>query len=291
MWFYLALANSFFSAVSVVLTKKLLQHVSATLLTWIVLVLATPIIFLYVLKEGFPVVGGLFYIGIIGSVLFYTSGKLIQYRAIRQTSLSEVYPLVALGPIVTLGIAALPPLREQPQTLAIVGVIITLAGCYLLNFQSWRRGLLEPFRQLFINVPARLMLVAILLDSVVTVFDKIAITHTLPISAVFVLLVENILTIILLIPVLRIRETAILRTLRAHWHLLLALGLLEALTTILGFTAIGGGDVALVLTLFRIKILFVLVFGYLFLGDKPKKQTVIGSLVMVVGVVVIKLFS
>jgi len=291
MWFYLAIANSFFSAISVVLTKKLLRHVSATLLTWTVLVLATPIVFLYVLKEGFPAVNGLFYASIIGSVLFYTSGKLIQYRAIRQASLSEVYPLVALGPIVTLVIAALPPLKEQPQILAVAGVLITLSGCYLLNFQSWRQGLLEPFRQLIVNTSARLMLVAILLDSVVTVFDKIAITHTLPVNAVFVLMVENLLTIVLLIPVLQIRESAIMRTLRINWKPLLILGFLEAVTAILGFSAIGGGDVALVLTLFRMKILFVLLFSYLFLGDKPKKQTVVGSLIMAVGVVVIKLYS
>ena len=45
MWFYTAFITSVISAIAVIVSKKLIAGVSASVLTWATLVLATPIIF------------------------------------------------------------------------------------------------------------------------------------------------------------------------------------------------------------------------------------------------------
>ena len=50
MWFYAALLTSVITAIIAIISKKLVLNVSASVLTWATLVLATPIIFIFVLR-------------------------------------------------------------------------------------------------------------------------------------------------------------------------------------------------------------------------------------------------
>jgi uncharacterized membrane protein len=70
--------------------------------------------------------------------------------------------------------------------------------------------------------------------------------------------------------------------------LFLILGVLNAFSTILAFSAVGGGSVGIVSTVYKTQLLFVLLFSYLFLKDRPKLETIIGSVIMILGVVLIK---
>ncbi len=97
MWFYVALLTSLVGAVEVIITKKLVKGVGASVLTWATLVLATPIIFLFALKDGIPQLNHLFFVGVVGSVLFYTASQVIGYRAMRMADLSAIYPLLHWG--------------------------------------------------------------------------------------------------------------------------------------------------------------------------------------------------
>jgi len=59
----------------------------------------------------------------------------------------------------------------------------------------------------------------------------------------------------------------------------------------LAFSAVGGGDVALVSTILKSQLLFVLVFSYKIFKDTPKFETLVGTAVMVAGVILIKIGS
>ncbi len=144
MWFYEALLTSVITAIIAIVSKKLVLNVSASVLTWATLVLATPIIFIFVLREGVPQLNYLFLLGVTGSVLFYTASQITGFQAMRMVNLSAIWPLISLGPIFTMLIALLPPLSERPSVLATGGVIVTLAGAYILNAAKSKEGLLEP---------------------------------------------------------------------------------------------------------------------------------------------------
>lgn len=291
MWFYKSLLFSIVSAIIVIVSKKILNKVSATFLTWATLLLATPIIFMFTIKDGLPSLNSLFFIGIIGSVAFYTVAKVIGFKAIRMADLSSIYPLTSLGPIFTLSVALLPPLSEIPKLLAVIGVFITLIGCYILNLKATKKGIFGPLSQLWHNKASLLMLLAILIDSVIIIFDKIAIKNTFPQNTTFTLLIENIVIIFGLLPFLYFRDRNFLDQMFNNTKLFILLGLLNAVATILAFSAVGEGNVSLVKTLMQTEILFVLLLSLFFFKDKPKRETVIGSIIMIVGVLLIKISS
>lgn len=288
MWFYIALLTSLVGAVEVIITKKLVKGVGASVLTWATLVLATPIIFLFALKDGIPQLNNLFVIGVAGSVLFYTASQVMGFKAMRMANLSAVYPLASLGSIFTLFVALLPPLSEKPSLLAIVGVFITLAGAYILNVTKAKEGLLVPIKSLLRDKASLLMIASVLFGSVVIVFDKFAINNTLPQNTTFTLLIENFMVILGMLPILYIRNKNFYHQITSNSKLFLLLGLLNAAATILAFTAIGGGNVGLVATILKTQILFVLLFSYVTFKDRPKLETLIGSMIMILGVVLIK---
>lgn len=289
MWFYFALATSFISAVSIILNKRILKGVSPSVLTWCTLVLATPIIAIFAIKEGVPNLNILFVAGVVGSVLFYTISQITQFRAMKIADLSAIYPLVSLGPIFTLLVAFLPPLNEKPGFIVIVGILVTLFGTYVLNVSNAKEGLLKPIKLLFENKASALMIFSVLVGSVVVVFDKLAINNTLPKSTTFVLLVENILVIVGLLPILYLKTRNFAREIFDNKKLFIILGVLNAFSTIFAFSATGGGNVGIVSTIFKAQLLFVLLFSFLFFKDSPKFETIVGSIIMILGVVLIKI--
>ena len=289
MWFYIALATSVISAISVIFSKKILKGVSPSVLTWCTLVLATPIIAIFAIKEGIPNLNTLFIAGVVGSVIFYTASKIIQFRAMKIVDLSVIYPLVSLGPIFTLIVAFLPPLNEKPGFIAIIGVLITLLGVYVLNVNNAKEGLLKPIKLLFENKASALMIFSVVIDSVVIAFDKLAINNTIPKNITFVLLVENILVIVGLLPILYLRNKYFTRQIFDNKKLFIILGLLNAVSTILAFSAVGSGSVGLVSTILKTQLFFVLLFSFIFFKDKPRLETIIGSIIMILGVVLIKI--
>lgn len=289
MWFYIALTTSLISAVSVIFSKKILKEVSPSVLTWCTLVLATPIIAIFAIKEGVPDLNILFAVGVAGSVLFYTISTIVQFRAMKIADLSAIYPLVVLGPILTLIVAFLPPLNEKPGFIAIIGVLVTLFGTYILNVSNAKEGLLKPIKLLFENRASALMIFSVLIGSVVIIFDKLAINNTLPKNTTFVLLIENILVIVGLLPILYLRNKNFAREILGNKKLFIILGILNAFSTILAFSAVGGGSVAIVSAILKAQLLFVLLFSFLFFKDKPKFGTIIGSIIMILGVVLMKI--
>jgi drug/metabolite transporter (DMT)-like permease len=289
MWFYLLLLSPIISALAVVLTKKLIHHLRAGVLTWATYVFSNLIVGLVLLKEGIPSINWFFIIGILGSDLFFTIYKVFSFKAIRNANLSLVYPLSSLGPIFSLIFAFFPPLSEKPSLISLIGVIITIAGCYLLNVQSLRGGILKPLKAIWENKNSFLMLIAIIIGSISAIFDKVAMKNTYPTNSTYVLFIENLFIGIGLLPILYRQDKNFLKPVVKHYKSLLLLGTLLGSASIFVFKAMSVTNIAFALTIVRTQILFVLLFSWLFFGDKPKKEVIFGSMIMILGVVLIKL--
>ena len=291
MWFYLALSAALASGISTVLSKKALRDVRPALLYWATVVISTPLIAFFAFKDGIPSLGIYFWIGIAGSVILYTVSRILHLRVIRDAQLSHVYPLIALTPIFTLIIASFPPLSERPSSFVILGAIVSLVGCYVLNINSLKEGLLEPFKILFKNKHAFLMLIAVALLGFVTVFDKIAITGTSPQNSIFALFAENIIITVVMAPYLfsGSRKIGIVSEIWNNKTALVVLGLLATISNALGFIAFSGASVGIVSAIFRSQILFALLFGFILFKDKPRPETILGTIIMIAGLVIIKM--
>src|SRR3989344_4747968 len=135
MWFYAALLFSALSALTIVASKHTLKNVSPAVFYWALMVFQLPLIFLYVWKTGFPSIDNTFWIAVLASVIFYTISKIMYFRIIKDALLSDVQPLVTLGPLFTLLFSFL-ILSEIPTSFAIAESAVTLFGTYILNVSS-----------------------------------------------------------------------------------------------------------------------------------------------------------
>lgn len=120
---------------------------------------------------------------------------------------------------------------------------------------------------------------------------QLAINNTSPQNTTFTLLAENLVIIVGLAPFLYFRNRKFLWDIKVNIKLLSLLGVLNAIMTILAFSAVGGGDVGLVSTVLKMQLLLVLLFSLVFFKDRPKTQTLLGSAIMIAGIVLIKVAS
>ncbi len=289
MWFYIALATSLVSSITVIFNKKILQGVNPSVLTWCTLLFATPIIAIFAIRDGIPAINILFAVGVAGSVFFYTIASILRFRTMKMAELSAIYPLVSLGPIFTLLLASFPLLNERPSVFSIVGALITLLGAYVLNVSKSREGLLKPIKLLFENKASGMMIFSVLGESITIVFDKLAINNTSPKNPIFTLLIENIFVIISLLPILYLKNKNLTQQIFANKKFFIIIGFLNACSTILAFSTIGGGSIGIASAIFKLQLLFVLLFSFIFFKDRPKLETIIGSIIMILGVVLIKI--
>lgn len=290
MWFYAAIGMACVSGIFTILAKHTLKTISPIILFWVVTLVSIPFVFLTTQKNELPGIDSYFIYAVIGAIIFYIFAKIIFNTVIKEADLSDVHPLLAIGPIFTL-LFSLIIFSDKLSLLQIVGTIVTILGTYTLNISTAHKGYLEPFKILFKNKLALWMLVSVFLGSIVPIFDKLAINHTYPQDPIFTLLVENIFIVIALMPWIASKRNTAFAEIKAHKVLILLLGILGATSNMLAMYALTGSNPGVITSLMRTQIFFVLFFSYIFFGDKPKNETILGTVIMILGVIITKLGS
>lgn len=289
MWFLLAFLSAILGGIDVVLNKKCLNRVSAAVLTWSLFVFSTIPIVYVVIHQGIPITNNVFYFATIGSSITFVFSKTIVNNTLKNNLISRVFPLTALAGVFTY-IFGLIFLSESIRVIPVVGILATVIGSYILNTDKAKDGLLEPFKALFANRSSLLFLLAILLNSITTIFDKTGLNNTSPSNPSFTLLIENFFLIVFLTPYLIKKE-------KNTWKLeiknnliwLIINGIIYGCISLLIFAAYTDAPVALVMAIKRLQIFFVLLFSWLFFHDRPTKHAWIASVIMVFGILLIKL--
>jgi len=289
MWFWLAFCSAITGAVEITLNKKVLNKVSATVLTWSLFTLSLPLIAYFAIKNGLPSLNQMFFLGVVASSLTFIFSKTISNETIKNNSVSKVFSLTAFNGFFTY-IFGLLFLSESLRLVPVIGLFLTIIGSYILNADQAKEDLLKPLKLLFTNKSYLLFLFAIMLNALTAIFDKIGINNTQPINAAFTLLVEDMIMIVILTAYLFKKEhKKWFKEFKDNFVILLANGLTYGISTLLVFSAFTGGPIALVLGIKRLQIFFVLIFSYLFLRDKPTRYSWIAAIVMSLGTLMIKL--
>lgn len=290
MWFYLAVGAAIATALFTIANKKLIHDFSAVMLLWLGIVLSMPFLVPLLFIFGIPKVTPIFFLTATLSVIAYTITMVIRFKAFRLSSLSVIYPLTSMATIFTLLLAVLPPLNEIPTTTSTVGVIVTILGIYLLNFELAHKNPLSPLKALYKHKASMLILISTVFSGLIIFFDKVAIENTSPQNPVFTLIFENTIMIFGLIPFLFIGKETKLGNLKPKFNFLLLIGFAGAISYGLGIMATGlAGNIGYVSALFRTQIIFVLLFSWFFFKDKPKKEVWIGTIIALLGVALIKI--
>lgn len=205
-------------------------------------------------------------------------------RAIKASDLSLTLAMLTFTPLFML-VTSPVILGEFPDRLGGLGMILIIAGAYLLHLGPFQnRRLLDPFRALW-NVPgSRIMLLVAFIWSFTANLDKIGVTNSSPAFWLFSFFLVMSLG---LTPVVLLRSHRPLRQLRGNVQALVLVGLFGSLALVLQMWAITLTLAAYVVSIKRMSVVFGVLFGYFVFGEKGLNRRLVCAALMVAGVALI----
>jgi len=243
-----------------------------------------------------PHIDGIFVIALLASAALNWAATLLSTYALAKADASLVSPLLTFNPAFTLLIAWF-AIGETPGVRQSIGVAVVLFGTYLLGVEEAHAGLLAPLRVLMRQPGTLVAIVASACWGTTTVLEKLSIEHMTPPSGPFVALLSTVLLVILLTPgafvtlggANAVTDKKGWSGLRTHPRALSLAVLLAGIAPLFGFTAIALGLVGYVTALFKLSSVLTILWARVFLGEGNLRQRLLGTVVMLIGGVLIAL--
>ncbi|WP_305043415.1 EamA family transporter [Geoalkalibacter sp.] len=286
MWLLLALFTALFESGKDVFGKQGLRAgADPYVMAWAWRLLALPFL-LPLLPFALPAtLGPHFWPALLAGAALNILAAVLYMKAIAEGELSLSVPLISFTPLFLLLTSPL-LLREIPGKSGILGVLLIVAGAYLLNIGHWRRGWREPIRALLRARSARLMLAVALIWSVSANIDKIGLLNSSPLLWAIAI---NAAIALGMLPLVMLRRRLGGPAAARPWGFLLLVGLCGGLVTLCQMAAISLAQVPYVIAVKRLSVLFTALAGLLLLGERGLRERLAGTLVMLAGVLVLAL--
>ena len=224
---------------------------------------------------------------VYGASFFYVVYQILVAKAYERGNISALYPLTVLSPIF-IPIWAFLFLSESITILTGIGILTTVFGAICVKLQSLS---LREFKKVFQlhsdYLGARFALGASFVHSFGAIFDKSRIASFSGSAYLFIIICS--MTINMGLYWYFSGKKAIISPLLTHWKT----GLLAGITFYLSFLffriALKEVFVSLAVPVRQIAIVFAIILGVLFLKEKLETKTVIGSLVIILGIILVNL--
>ena len=286
MWLVLALVAALCQVLRNTVMKRLGHSLDEYINVWGRITFQVPFAAAFVLWKGVPEIKPGFYLACACFAVSQTISTMALSKALKLSDISMVTALwkVSLLVLVVLGYFTL---KERPTLLGVVGILISMAGVYLLNVHRAHIAWWAPLAVLFTDRGMRYSLLAALFFAPSVVTIKWAMqcsdqyTGTLGGYVAASLLVTPI----------------VLKTSRRHfaevpryWKAFVSFGLFASLTTVSQGTAYLMTLSSYVEAVKQVEILFAMAIGMILFHEKQKVRDIApGAVVMLAGVVLLSL--
>ncbi len=275
----LVLASAFLHAFWNLLSKK---SKNKLVFNWFIVLLAPVIyfpVFLYLIfKNPIPAIGFLFIIlsGIFITFYFYFLGKSYQHG-----HLSLAYPISRSSTIFVPFLAAV-IIKEQLSLKGILGIIIIVAGVYMLHLRSFNlKSFLEPLR--YVREKATLFaLLTALFSAFYSVNDSIGVNYVFPFLFIYLAYFVSSITYL---PIVFSKDNH--KDIKNEWLLnknsILISAFIAFLSYMLVLFAFRIDNVSYVVALRQLSIVFGVILGSFVLKEKYGKVRFVVTMLMLVG--------
>ncbi len=279
IWVVMGLGVAVVEACKDLFAKRAGRELSAISTALTINVFALPPVLFMALRQPFPELDHTFFVALVAAGLIHFVAVTLYMFALQASDLSVTLPMISFTPMFLLLTTPL-MLGVWPSVHGSCGVLLIVAGAYLLNVSDRSRGLFAPFAGLVRDTGARAMLAVAFLWSVSANIDPIGIRHSN--RSWWLLLLLCFTASLFFVTCPRHERPRILR----NGHGWIA-GMFNGLSLVLYIEAIMRGPLPYVLSLKRLSILIGMILGAICFGEQRLRERLLGAAVMVAGVVVI----
>jgi len=286
MWLLLALVAALCQVLRNTVMKRLGHSLDEYINVWGRFTFLLPFAGLFVLWKGVPVIKPGFYTACACFAVSQTISTMALSKALKLSQISMVTALwkVSLLVLVVLGYFTL---KEQPTGLGILGILISMAGVYLLNVNRAHIAWWAPLTVLFTDHGMRYTLLAALFFAPSVVTIKWAMQCSDQYTGT---LGGYVAASLLVTPIVLTTSRRHFREIPRYWKAFVSFGLFASLTTVSQGTAYLMTLSSDVEAVKQVEILFALAIGTVLFHEKQTVRDIApGALVMLAGVVLLSL--
>lgn len=285
-WFVLALISSVTLSLRESFIKRNGRQVQPLFLSWAMnlIMFAFMTLMTVLTRNYFHITRDYLFVLILAAILDSVA-TVLYFSAIKGGDLSRTIPMLCFIPVVQVFVTPV-LVHENLSLTGVTGVLVVVAGSYLLNMEKWDK-IFSPFKVMLKEKSVLMMLAVALIWGVSSSFHKIGVKQT---NALFWGFTEIGVICLILMPVTYFKEK---EAFRGFDHLKKAVlpSVFSTLAVLSYYGAIGLGPVAYVSSVRRLGVLFSMMTGMIFFKEKLGPLTFAGGLIMIAGAVVITLFG
>lgn len=227
-----------------------------------------------------------FYLSLLVSATIGFFAVILAYKAIRTSELSLVSPLSAFNPVFT-AIIALLFLNESISSKGWIGIFLIVLGAYLTKLGDLRAGIFQPFKSLLSHRGVQMSLAAYFIWAITPIFEKNAILHTNPSVPPFASMFGFVIITIMLLPFVYKKSKNVVKNVRRHLKLFVLIAVVQGIGQSAAFMAFSLTNLGYATAVFKLSMVFTVILGWLIFKEKDLKQRVLGSAVMLSGVILL----
>ncbi|MFC1863313.1 EamA family transporter [Thermodesulfobacteriota bacterium] len=287
LWLQLALMAALCSAGNDALTKRFFSDLSAFEMGFVRLLYAFPYLIIGLFLIPWPKLDCTFWVCIAVGLPLELAALMSYMRAIKVSPLSLTVPFLAFTPVFVI-ITGYLLLGEVLNLFGILGISLIVIGSYVLNISHGKYGWFSPFKAIFLEQGSWLMLITSFLYSFTATLGKLAIIHSSPqfFGAVYFILFT--LFLICLFPFMSKGKLFNLFKMPIPGIIsgLLVVGMIFSHTL-----AISLVEAAYMLSVKRTSLLIGVLFGAIFFKEEKIRERLLGTVIMMAGVVIIGIFG
>ena len=284
-WVGFSFLTALFESLKDVLGKKSLEKCNEYIVAWALRLYALPFLLplLFFTKE--IVLGSGFWIALVTGGTLNLITTVLYMKALKASDLSVTVPMVTFTPLFLLLTSPI-MVGEFPPLKGILGILLIVFGSYLLHLKEKHKGILAPFKAIITGKGPRLMLVVAFIWSITSNIDKLGIQNS---SVVLWAVAIHIFIIITMVPLVLITARSGMHQLVKQRNVLIPLGFIDALKYFFQLAALQFTLVAYVISIKRTSAILCVIWGALIFKEKGLKERLTGSVIMVLGVLLITL--
>ena len=309
LWALLSGIGACSDAAYYIVNKRFLRSVQPDLLAAAGFLCTGIFLLVLSLAWGIPVLGPDFLYAVGATCAINVLGTTLAFRALKSTDISLAVPMLSFTPLF-LVVTAFVMLNEIPSLAGMAGIVIIVAGSYILNTAAEHTSLLDPFRAMASHPGILAMFFVAFLYAIAIGFDKMVVLNSDIVfgsAVVFSILGSAFLVIFILKSAMHrsdlpapaatapapVQAQPVQNTSGSPRDILAA-GILIAIFLTIESVAINAAYldqiVPYVSAIKRMSIIITVLYGTLVFRESGIRQRVSGAALMVFGVVLILLF-